>query len=128
MENKFSLIDIIIVNYNSTDCLLNCVESLFHSLGGMHATVYIQDNNSKDSIERVKKRFPEVILTKNVLNIGFASAVNQALKKSSAPYVVLLNPDSFVMEGFFDSVLGYFKENPEIGIVGRKILDSDRKV
>ncbi|MEW5909843.1 MAG: glycosyltransferase, partial [Thermodesulfobacteriota bacterium] len=117
-----SYFDIIIVNYNSTDCLIKCIRSLHDSLREMPATIFVQDNASCDNVDRILEYFPGISLTKNNTNLGFASAVNQALKKSSAPYLVLLNPDSFIVEGFFDSVLSYLKTHPEIGIIGPKIL------
>jgi GT2 family glycosyltransferase len=127
-EDASPYFDIIIVNYNSTDCLIKCLGSIHAILGNMTATISVQDNASCDDVDRILKYFPKTCLTKNKTNLGFASAVNQALKKSTAPYVVLLNPDSFIVEGFFDSVLNYLKAHPEIGIIGPKILDSDGKV
>jgi hypothetical protein len=82
------LIDIIIVNYNSTDFLLKCLESVYETLGEYSAVVRIQDNASSDRVHRVTERFPAAILTQNERNIGFAAAVNQALKQSSSPYVI----------------------------------------
>ncbi|PIP27129.1 MAG: hypothetical protein COX30_03625 [Candidatus Moranbacteria bacterium CG23_combo_of_CG06-09_8_20_14_all_39_10] len=128
MKIKQISIDTIIINYNSTDCLLKCLESLYKDLGNIPGKVFIQDNASTDNVDRVLDNFPRAVLNKNITNLGFSAAVNQALKQSKAPYVVLLNPDSFIMEGFFEAVLAHFIENPSIGILGPKILDSDGKV
>lgn len=128
MEKTSKLLDIIIVNYNSTDYLLKCLESVYESLEGLSANVLIQDNGSKDGIDRITDLFPKVILVKNSRNIGFAAAVNRALRRCSAQYIVLLNPDSFVLKGFFGSILNYLQNNPDIGILGPKILDNDGKI
>jgi GT2 family glycosyltransferase len=126
--NRLSLLDIIIVNYNSTDYLLRCLRSIFDSLQGLPAKILIEDNTSKDGVDRVKEEFPQVVLSKNSYNMGFAKAINKALKQSDSPYIALLNPDTYVMDGFFDSILGYIEENPQVGIVGPKILDHDGSV
>jgi len=119
------VIDIVIVNYNSTDYLLKCLQSIYTDIEGFPATVWIEDNGSADRIHRITDQFPEVMLTRNEKNLGFAVAVNQALKKGSAPYVVLLNPDSLILKGFFKSVLPFMELNPQVAIAGPRILDED---
>jgi len=123
-----SSLDIIIVNYNSTDYLLRCIGSIYDSLQARPSKILVMDNASKDGVGRVKVEFPQVILTKNSRNVGFAKAINAALKQSDSPYVVVLNPDTYVMNGFFDSILKYIEENSDVGIVGPKILDRDGSV
>jgi len=123
-----NLVDIIIVNYNSTDYLLRCLSSIYDSLKAKPLKILVVDNASKDNVDRVKVQFPQVILSKNSRNVGFAKATNTALRKTDSPYVVLLNPDAYIMDGFFDSILEYIEENPQVGIVGPKILDHDGSV
>ncbi len=123
-----SLVDIIIVNYNSTDYLLRCLRSVYESLQELPAKVIVQDNASVDGVSRVQTMFPKVVLSKNVYNMGFSKAVNKGLKESNAPYVVLLNPDTYVVDGFFTSALQYMKENPNVGVIGPRILNRDGSV
>jgi GT2 family glycosyltransferase/glycogen synthase len=120
-----NLLDIIIVNYNSTDYLLRCLASIYDSLKMKPLKVLVMDNASKDGVDRAKVEFPQVILIKNSYNLGFGKAINIALKQTDSPYVVLLNPDTYVMNSFFDSILKYLEENPDVGIVGPKILNRD---
>jgi GT2 family glycosyltransferase len=119
------MMDIIIVNYNSTDCLLNCLESVYGDLGGMPAPLWIVDNGSCDGVNRIVERFPQVHLTANQRNLGFGAAVNQALKKTTSAYVILLNPDSLVLNGFFRTMISFMAENPRVGIAGPGIRNTD---
>ena len=121
-------IDIVIVNYNSTDHLLNCLMSIRDVLSGTPARIHIQDNGSVDGVDRVEALFPEVILTKNTRNLGFAKAVNRGMAQGVAPYLLILNPDTVVSGGFFESVLAYMEENPDTGILGPKIRNRDGSV
>lgn len=121
-------VDIIIINYNSTDYLIKCLESIYDSLGDISVNVFVQDNNSDDDINRISEFFPEVLITNNTYNMGFAAAVNQALKQSFSPYVVLLNPDTYIEKGFFKSVICYMEDNPDVGVIGPTILDHDGSV
>ncbi len=119
-------IDVIIVNYNSTDFLLGCLKSLFDDVRVLsRIRVHVIDNASKDNVDRVSSRFPQVVVTKNEHNVGFARALNCGLRQSSAPYILILNPDTIVRDGFLESVLGYMEEHPDGGIVGPKILGGD---
>ena len=121
-------IDIIIVNYNSTDYLLRCLNSIYDALQKLPVKIFVQDNASEDDVDRVNAMFPDVLLSKNSYNMGFSMAANNAMKQSAAPYIVLLNPDTYVTHGFFECVLRYLEENPDVGIIGPKILNHDGSV
>lgn len=128
MGNSEDLLDIIIINYNSTDYLLGCLRSIYDSLQELPAKVIVQDNHSEDGVDRVKVEFRQVILSRNSYNMGFAKAINNALKQSDSPFIVLLNPDTYVMNGFFDPIIHYMEKNPDVGILGPKILNHDGSV
>lgn len=119
-------LDVIIVNYNSTPQLLQCVRSLLSASEGTSLSIQVQDNASqKGDVSVVVKDFPEVLLTRNSRNLGFAKAVNRAMKNGNAPYVLILNPDTLVLPGLFSATLGYMENHPEVGVLGPRILDSD---
>ncbi len=58
----------------------------------------------------------------NDSNSGFAAANNIAIKKASGRYVLLLNPDTEVVEDTLDKCIRYMEEHSEIGILGCKVL------
>jgi GT2 family glycosyltransferase/glycogen synthase len=120
-----NVLDIIIVNYNSTDYLLRCLASVIRSLGDLPARIFVEDNDSRDRPERIGERFPAVRLTLNRRNLGFGAAVNQALRRSRSPFVVLLNPDSLVQPGLFTETLAYLRCHPRVAVIGPRILDGD---
>lgn len=120
--------DIIIINYKSTDYLLRCLKSIYDFLEDLPAKVFIQDNDSRDGIDRVRTEFPQIMLSKNDHNLGFSRAVNNALTQGGSPYIVLINPDSVLIDGFFAPLIRYMEENPDVGIAGPKILNHDGSV
>ncbi len=122
------MLDIVIVNYNSTNLLINCLGSIKKSLNGIDAKIFVQDNASTDGIDRIASKFPEVILTKNYQNLGFAKAVNQGLKQGTGDYVILVNPDTHVIDGLFEKCLAFMRDNPDVGLMGPKILDIDGRL
>lgn len=121
-------LDIIIVNYNSTGYLLQCLGSIRSALNGCTANIFVCDNGSTDHVDRITAESPQVRLVKNGANMGFAKAANRALEQITSPYVMLLNPDTYVMDDFFQTVLDYMVGNPKIGVLGPRILNYDGTV
>jgi GT2 family glycosyltransferase/glycosyltransferase involved in cell wall biosynthesis len=122
------LFDIIIVNYKSTHLLVGCLKSIHEAKEGYPINIYVEDNDSRDGVEELEDLFPDVRLTVHKENMGFGRAINNALKKSNSPYVLILNPDTVVRKGFFSEVAAFLKANPEVGILGPQILDSDGSI
>lgn len=118
------MLDIIVVNYNSTDYLLGCLKSIYESMDGIRPNVLIQDNSSEDDVDRVLQVFPRVRLAKNNNNLGFAKAVNKGLEQCEAPYIAIINPDTVVLDGCLNAVLEYMGKHPDVGIVGPRVLDA----
>ena len=96
--------DFVIVNYKTTDFLQGCLNSIYESLKGQPANIHVFDNGSSDDVDRIKDAFPQVNLYKHKHNLGFAKAVNKVLKNTFSPYAVVLNPDTLVKNGLFESV------------------------
>jgi GT2 family glycosyltransferase len=60
-------------------------------------------------------------------NLGFAAAVNRGCRLTTGPWVLLLNPDITVPDGFLDAVLGTVRADaaPDAGVVGFRLLNRD---
>ena len=121
-------IDIIIINYNSTDQLLQCLDSVRRTLGAHQAEILVVDNASSDNAEKIRVLFPAVQLIQNQTNLGFARAVNQGIQQGNSPYVMLLNPDTLMSDDFFSKSLEFMDQHPDVSIMGPKILDPDGSV
>jgi len=119
------MIDLIIVNYKSTDYLQTCLNFVYENLNGFHINVHVIDNDSRDHVHLVKSTYPEIILTIHNANLGFAKAANKIIKKTFFPFIVLLNPDTIPLDGFFESIISYIQKHPDVGVVGPKIIDPD---
>jgi GT2 family glycosyltransferase len=120
--------DIIIVNYNSTDHLLRCLESIEHTLGAVRAKIIVVDNASTENVERIIAAFPGVQLIKNTTNVGFARAVNQGISRGSSTYIMLLNPDTIISPDFFNKGLEFMDQHPGVAIMGPRIMDPDGSI
>jgi GT2 family glycosyltransferase len=120
-------LDVAIVSYRCRDLLRACLDSLLgEGRPACPLTVFVVDNASGDgSAELVEREFPAVSLVRAPTNLGFAKASNLAIRRGSAPYVLVLNPDTRVAGGTLDALLALVDERPEIGICGCRLLLDD---
>jgi GT2 family glycosyltransferase len=88
--------------------------------------VIIVDNaSSDDTLQMLAGEYPAVRLITNSSNLGFTHPVNQALQLSQGRYMLLLNPDTVVLPGAINELVGYIETHPEVGICGPKVLNGD---
>lgn len=161
-------VSVIIVNWNTQDILINCLDLLYKntnipfelfiidnnseiqqtrtqvppSLHGKHesdaknvAEVYPDDeksfiNNTKGIntiLGYIVTKYGNVHVVKNVKNMGFAYAVNQGIIESMGEYVLTLNPDVIINEGYIDILLEKIKADKRIGAISGKLLSMENK-
>ncbi|MEK7264398.1 MAG: glycosyltransferase [Bacteroidota bacterium] len=119
-------LSVIIVNYNVRIFLENALISIQKAMSGIDGEIFVVDNASNDgSAEMLKNKFSSVHLIENEKNLGFAKANNLALKNTSGKFILLINPDTIVQEDTLSVMLNYFKENPNVGLGGCKVLNPD---
>ncbi len=117
-------LSIIIVNFNTGRFLTRCLDFIGKNSPKRSFEIFVVDNNSNDnSIEIVKKHYPEVKLIKNSSNFGFSYANNQGIVRSKGKYILILNPDTIVTEGALDALVDFMDRNPDTGIAGAKLLN-----
>jgi len=116
-------ISIVIVSYNVSKLLDECLQSVARALQGIDGEVFVVDNHSVDkTIAMLKEKHPEVKVIANEENVGFSRANNQAIRLSEAEYVLLLNPDTVVYENTLHGVLDFMDKHPEAGGAGVRML------
>lgn len=119
-------LSVIIVNYNVKEFILNLLGSLYPALENISSEIIVVDNASEDdSVESIRKKYPEITLIENKINIGFGAANNLGLEKSSGRFILFLNPDTIVRPNTFSTMIKFFEENSDAGMAGCKILNPD---
>jgi len=119
-------VSVIIVSWNTKEILRNCLRSVYEQAGPISFEVFVVDNASSDgSAQMVEDEFPQVDLVRNAENRGFAAANNQAITLATGRYVLLLNPDTIVLDGAITKTVAFADEHPKAGVVGCKVLTSD---
>ncbi|MHA8070009.1 glycosyltransferase family 2 protein [Aquirufa ecclesiirivi] len=113
---------VVILNFNGKHFLEKFLPSVVTS--SPKDSVYIADNGSSDdSIEYIKKHFPEVHLLIGEGNLGYAGGYNRALRSIKADYYVLMNSDIEPSENWLNPLVEYMDRNPQVVAVQPFILD-----
>lgn len=119
-------LSIIIVNWKVKDLLEKCLRSIFEQTKNIGFEIFVVDNASGDgSVEMVREKFPQVDLTASTENLGFAKGNNLAAKKANGKYVLLLNPDTEILDNALEKMVKFMNNHPECGIAGCKLLNPD---
>ena len=117
-------LSIIIVNWNTRHVVRGCLESVLATLGTLKAEIIVVDNASADgSADMIARDFPQVRLIANEDNHGFAAANNQGMRLARGRYILLLNPDTVVLDDVLERTVAYADENPDAGVVGCQVLE-----
>ncbi|MDR7818383.1 glycosyltransferase family 2 protein [Riemerella anatipestifer] len=116
MKKKLS---IIIVNYNVTDLLLACIQSIEKYAATVDYEIIVIDNCSTDnSWKELKCIFPKVVFMELEENLGFSKANNIAATKAQGEYILLLNPDTELENDGLDGLLEFADECENLGCIG----------
>lgn len=123
-------LSIIIVNYNTADLLLKCLNSILDNCHNLILNkdfeIIVVDNNSSDqSCSMLEQKYPEVKLLKNRLNFGFGKANNLAINKASGKYILLLNTDIVVTDNAISKLLDFVIKDKVKAFYGAKLINSD---
>ncbi len=128
-EYLFEALDILIITWNCSADLKRCLESIKKFPPSESYVVTLVDNGSTDdTLEMVRRDFPEVRLILNSVNRGVAPARNQGLAVTQSEFVMLLDADTEILEGSLDVLLSGMRSHPRAGIVGAQLLYSDMTI
>ncbi|MET4120483.1 N-acetylglucosaminyl-diphospho-decaprenol L-rhamnosyltransferase [Bradyrhizobium sp. JR4.1] len=117
---------VLIVSYNTEHLLGECLQTLYDQRGSLKQQVIVVDNGSVDrSVDLIRSRFPEVELIEAKENLGFARGVNLAATRASAEFLLLLNPDTVVLDRAIERLVQFARLRPGHGLYGGRAVKRD---
>jgi GT2 family glycosyltransferase len=121
---EVSRCDVVIVNFNAGSFLRDAVESALQC--GPVAHIYIVDNASTDgSLDLLPPGHERLTIIRNTANLGFATACNRGIVRSTSQNVLVLNPDCQVLERAVDQLISALRSADRIGMAGPLLLNPD---
>jgi N-acetylglucosaminyl-diphospho-decaprenol L-rhamnosyltransferase len=121
-------VSVCIVSWNIKELLRDCLNSLKAQAGNVRYETIVVDNDSADgSAEMVRTEFPWVKLIEPHANLGFGRANNLAYQNSTGRWVLLLNPDTIVLDKAIETLFRFAEAHPDAAAVGGRTLKKDGK-
>ena len=148
-------LSIIIVNFNSSDLIGNCIRSIYRYLGNpagnnddalkkgrikagrLSWEIIIADNGSKDGgIEFIRGKISEtkdgaIHIIELEKNTGFAKAANKAAAFATGKYLLFINPDCELIGEGLEKIADFYVEKDaavKAGALGVQILNGDGSI
>lgn len=119
-------LSVTICSWNTLADTRACLQSLSRVRGEADFEVIVVDNNSEDgSADMVATEFPWVRLMRMSKNLGFTGGHNTALANRRGRHAFLLNSDAIVHPGALKALLTAANADPDIGVIGPKVLNPD---
>jgi GT2 family glycosyltransferase len=119
-------VSVIVVSFNTRDLTLACLDSVFEQTSGIEWELIVVDNASTDgSPEAIAARFPDARVVALRENVGFARGNNVAAEHARGNYLLLLNPDTVVLDGAIQKLHAFAESRPDAGIFGGRTVFAD---
>jgi N-acetylglucosaminyl-diphospho-decaprenol L-rhamnosyltransferase len=121
-------LSVIIVNWKVRDLLRDCLRSLYEEMllpPEVWEIIVVDNYSGDDSVEMVRAEFPGATLLANDKNLGFGKANNQALRICRGKYILLLNPDTVVIDHALDRMVQMMEASPDVAALGCRLLNTD---
>jgi glycosyltransferase involved in cell wall biosynthesis/GT2 family glycosyltransferase len=116
-------VSIIIPVHNRAELTEKCLEALSAANDQATYEVIIVDNHSTDDTARVLQAVEgDIKVLRESTNRGFAAACNLGARLAEGDYLVFLNNDTEVREGWLDSLLSCARSNRQVGAIGAKLI------
>ncbi|MCU0427459.1 MAG: glycosyltransferase family 2 protein [Candidatus Kapabacteria bacterium] len=121
----FQKISIIIVSYNVSAIMRDCLRSIQRETATPYEIIIVDNASTDDSCAMVAEEFPDAMLIANKENQGFAKANNQGLREAKGEYLLFLNPDTIILNGAIDRMVAYLEQHPNVGLLGPHTFNAD---
>ena len=120
-------LSVVILNWNARPFLVACLDSILRQNWRCAIEVIVVDNDSQidDSVEVVRRDYPDVTLIQSGGNIGFSAGNNVGWRASSGRFVLFLNPDTVVENGALDVLCDWMDAHPNVGAIGPRMTYPD---
>lgn len=121
------MITVVILNWNGQSWLEKFLPPVLSSTYDSVRIMVVDNGSTDNSVEWIKKTYPEVDCLELDENYGFAEGNNRAIPEIDSPYFVLLNSDVEVTEGWLEPLVAHMESQPDVAAAQPKIkLWSDK--
>jgi O-antigen biosynthesis protein len=120
-ESAKNIVSIIILTFNQLEYTKKCVKSLRRHTPEPHEIIFVDNGSTDSTVQWLKTQMREnknYKLIENKQNLGFAKGCNQGIELSEGEFILLLNNDVVVADGWLSGLMSCLNHAPDAGIVG----------
>lgn len=119
-------VSVIIVNYNTKQMTLDCINSIFEKTVDVDFEVILIDNNSTDGSREVFDSDSRIKYFYLNENLGFGKANNYGIERAVGEYIFCLNSDTTLLNNAIFEFFKFAKETGHLGCIGSMLLKKDK--
>ncbi|MBS0557946.1 MAG: glycosyltransferase [Proteobacteria bacterium] len=121
-------VSIVIPVHNKIDYTVACLRSLAAHPGTSTFETIVVDDASTDATSERLAQIDGIRVLRNAQNLGFVGSCNAGAAEARGEYLVFLNNDTVVDDGWLDALLRCFDEEPDCGLAGAKLVYPDGRL
>ena len=121
-------VSIIVPVFNQSRFTLACLAAVQENTGGLAYEVIVVDDHSTDNTCEIIGRIPGLVYVRAETNAGFIASCNRGAEKARGKFLVFLNNDTTVTEGWLSALRETFEFEPKAGLVGSKLVYPDGRL
>ncbi|MGL5434831.1 MAG: glycosyltransferase [Lachnospiraceae bacterium] len=121
-------VSVIIPVYNQIHYTYACLVSILEHTKDVSYEVIIADDVSSDATEHLSDYTEGLVICRNSSNQGFLRNCNNAARHAKGEYVMFLNNDTQVTEGWLSALVNLIEADPTIGMAGSKLVYPDGRL
>jgi GT2 family glycosyltransferase len=119
-------VSVLVANWNGREVLPACLRSIpAHTRSVTFEVIVVDDASTDESVEIIKRDFPDVRLIVSPTNLGFVGANNLGVKEAAGEFIFLLNSDTELREDAIGKLVAFMDAHPEAGICGPALFNAD---
>jgi GT2 family glycosyltransferase/glycosyltransferase involved in cell wall biosynthesis len=119
------LASIVIPVFNRVKLTVGCLESIAAAGGESAFEVVLVDDASTDGTAEALEQVPGLRVVRNADNQGFIRSCNRGAREARGRYLLFLNNDTKVTDGWLDRMVRTFSTFSDVGLVGAKLVFPD---
>ena len=116
-NGRSGLVSIIILNLNGANHIKECIEGVRNCTPPIYEIIGVDNGSTDESLEYLRS-LSEIKLIENKENVGAPYGRNQGLALAEGEYIVFLDNDTVVTEGWLERFIACSKVNPAFGLLG----------
>lgn len=116
----------VIVTYQRDPLLKKCLQTLQEALVGIdYEIIVVMSEYKQEVMEKFRADFPDVVFLPFAENLYYVRCANRGLERAKGDFILIMNSDVFVSGEAIQGLIAFLKSNPDVGLVGPRVLYPD---